>query len=51
MDTMERLADVIRRYGDIELLAACIEATEEEDVRTTEDLLAILESELEYMSE
>lgn len=46
---MEELANVIRRYGDIELLAVTLENIDY--VETTEELIVLLEDELSYMEE
>lgn len=46
---MKELADIIRRFGDIEILAASIEAMEYVDL--VEDLRDELEAELEVMGE
>lgn len=50
-EMMKELAEIIRQYGDIELLATEVEAISEDDVKTMEDLLTILEAELEYLGE
>lgn len=46
---MKELADIIRRFGDIEILAASIEAMAYVDL--VDDLKEELEAELEVMGE
>ena len=46
---MERLAKLIRQYGDIEILAAVVEGMDHVDL--VEDLEDALEDELSYMGE
>lgn len=43
---MEELANVIRKFGNLENLAAVIE--EGEEIETVEDLIEYLEDELSY---
>ncbi|MDE7366128.1 MAG: hypothetical protein K2N24_02100 [Lachnospiraceae bacterium] len=46
---MKELAEIIRRFGDIDILATCIEAMEYVDL--VDDLKEELEAELEVMGE
>lgn len=46
---MKELAEIVRRFGDIDILAACIEAMEYVDL--VNDLKEELEAELEVMGE
>lgn len=46
---MEELANVVKKYGDIELLAVTLEHLDY--VETIEDLIELLEDELSYMGE
>lgn len=46
---MKELADIVRRFEDIDILAACIEGMEYVDL--VDDLKEELEAELEVMGE
>lgn len=47
----QRLADVVRRFDDIELLAQEIESIEEsQEIETVDELTDFLEDELQYVT-
>lgn len=46
-----RLAEIVRRFGDIEFLAAEIEALKGSEVESVDDLSEALEDELGYAGE
>jgi hypothetical protein len=50
MDEMNRLAEIVRRFADIETLASAIENydTNETEIETIEELNVMLSDELDY---
>lgn len=46
-----RLAEIVRKFGDVEFLAAEIKALEGSEVESVDDLSEALEDELSYAGE